>query len=360
MRCASQAVLSMVVALMAVAGPAAAQVPDTTPVKIRFGYVTGIAFPTFIVAEDRGYFAKEHLTVEKTYLPGSGAVSEALAAGNLDMGNTAPSSSILATVKGGKTIMVSGYEYTFTDKTGKSWEAVYLVVRKGEGIKTLTDLKGKRVAINDIGSYYNYLLREQLLANRIDPEREVTIIPVPFGQMAGALVQKQVDAMIAVTDGYHQAQQRAAVEIIGSHTSLERLDVGLSSAVGVNNEFLRKNPGVVVRFLRAFLQARLWMAEAAAKNEPELVNLIAKSMKYAPERAKAFYETRGGYYGRELESVNLLDIPVRLVNRQFEVLKAAGLLKPDTPADYNAVVDIRLLKQAYETLGLKWDETKHR
>lgn len=341
--------------------PAAAQTKslDMTPATIRFGYITGLAFPTFIVAEDRGYFRKENLTVEKTFLAGSGPVSEGLAAGNLDMGNTTPLSSVLATSKGAKTVMVSGYEYTFIDKSGRSWEAVYVVVRSGEGIKTIRDMRGKRIAINDIGSAYTFMMREQLMANGLNPDSDVTLVFIPFGQMAGALIQKQVDVMLAAPDPYRQAQERGKVETIGSHTSLERVDIGLSSAIGVNNDFLRRNPDAVARFLRAFLQARTWMNEQMAKDNKELVDLVAKSMKYTPERLKSFWEQRGGYYGKELPFVNVLDIPRRLVSRQIEILKASNMLKPGAPVDYNTYVDGRPLRRAYETLGMKWDEAKH-
>src|SRR5690606_35303893 len=102
----------------------------------------------------------------------------------------------------------------------------------------------------------NYLLREHFLSKGMKPESELTIVAMPFSQMAGALVQKQVDAMIAVADGYDQAKQRIEVDVIGTHTSLEKLDVGLSSAIGVSQAYLDKNPDVVVRFLRAMLRAR--------------------------------------------------------------------------------------------------------
>ncbi len=354
-------VLAAVVCAVASPQPAMAQSKplDMAPATIRFGYITGLAFPTFIVAEERGFFRKENLNVEKVFLAGSGPVSEGLAAGNLDLGNTTPLSSVLATAKGAKTLMVSGYEYTFVDKTGHPWEAVYEVVRSGEGIKSITDMRGKRIAINDIGSSYTYMMREQLLAAGLNPDKDVTLTFIPFAQMAGALLQKQVDVILASPDGYLLARERGKVDVIGSHTTLERVDIGLSSAIGVNSDFLHKNPDVVTRFVRAFLEARLWMNEQAAKNSPEVLDTVSKSMKYTPERAKAFWETRGGYYGKELPFVNVLDIPRRLIVRQLEILRASGMLKADTPTEYSTYVDIRPLLRAYETLGVKWDQAKH-
>ncbi len=340
--------------------PAAAQAPlDMAPAKVRFGYISGPAFPTFIIAEERGYFKKENLTIEKTFLNGAGAVSEALSAGNLDMGNTAPMASVLASAKGGKTILVSAYEPSFTDKAGKQWEGVYIVVRSGEGIKSLQDLRGKRIAVNDIGSNWYFLVRAYYIKNHMDPDKDVTIVPVPFAQMAGALIQKQVDAAIATVDGYAQAKERLGVELIGTHSSLENIDVAWSSAVAVNTDYMRKNPDVVVRFLRAFLQARLWINEAVSKHDPAYMEIIAKTMKYSPQRADFFEKTRGGGYGQELVYVNLIDLSRRLIDRQFELLKLGGALKPDARVSYEEVVDIRPLQRAYQTLGLKWDESKH-
>ncbi len=332
---------------------------DTKPATIRFGRIIGVTYPNFIVAEDLGFFKGENLTIDNVLLNGSGAISEAMAANNVDMGETTPISSILATSKGGRTVALSGYEYTFTDKTGKPWEAAYVVVRSGEGIRNLEDLRGKRVAVNDYGSPYNYVLRANLLARGVNPNSDLAIVPIPFPQMAGALAQKQVDAIIAPADAYEQARLRIPVKVIGTHTSLEGLKVGISTVVGVSNQFLEKNPDAVVRFLRAMLKARLHMNDSVAKGNSEIKDIVAKNMKFTSERAAFFWNTRGGYYGKELEYVNMLDIPQQLVARQFEILKAVGLLQPDVSTEYGNVVDIRPLRRAYDSLGLKWDESKH-
>lgn len=333
---------------------------DTTPAKIRYGDVTGVALPTLIVAEGQGFFAKENLTIEKYGFNGTGPISDALAAGNLDIGVTAPAPSILATVKGAKTIMVSGFENAFTDKTGRAWEPLYVVVRAGEGIQKLPDLKGKKAAVSDIGSYSNFALRAVMLENKIDPDKDMVIVPIPYAQQPGALMQKQVDAILTSADGYHQVQQMGKVDVIATHTSLMNLDMDVSVTVGVNTDFLQNKPNVVVRFLRAFLQARQWMADDVAKNDGKnVIDLITKAMKYTPEQANSFYQMRGGYYGKELDRVNLLDIPTRSINRYFDILKVNGYIKSDTPVDYQKVVDIRPLKQAYLSLGLVWDDSKH-
>ncbi len=339
--------------------PAANSTLDRTPFQVRMGTPIA-ALPTLIIAQDRGFFAQENLTVEMNAMGSSGLVNDALAAGQLDFGSTSPVVSILGTAKGTKTIMLCGLEYSFTDKDGKPWEAVYVVAREGEGIGKLADLRGKKVAVADIGSAYNYYLRAAMLEENVDPDKEMTIVPVPYAQMPGALTQKLVDAVVASADGYAELQKNGRVVLISTHTGLARLAMDVSSPLTVNTAFLQKNPDVVVRLLRAAIRARQWMAEDVAKNQGKtLVDSIARSMKYSPAIAQAFYDTRAGYYGKESDAVNLLDIPSRVVSRNIEVLKINGLIKQDTPADYSRYVDIRPLQRAYASLGLAWDESKH-
>lgn len=362
--CLLLTILAMLAGCAASASPTTGaptgQALDMTPVKIRFGYPTGISFPTLFVARDRGFFAKENLTIEEVLMGDSGAVNDALATANLDMGQTTPTTSVLAIVKGAKSIMVSGFEYAFIDKSGRSWETSYVVVRSGEGINKMTDLKGKKVATTSLAGTSNYTLRAYMLANKIDPDKDMTILPVPREQLPGALMQKLVDAAILGVDGYVQVQKQGKVDVIGNQTSLMNLDMDLSATVGVNNDFLTKNPDAVVRFLRAFIQARQWMAEDVSKNDGKaLMDVVGRAMKYSPEQEKSVYETRGGYYGKELDFVNLLDIPTRVITRNFEILKLNGFIKQDAPDDYAQVVDIRFLKRAYDTLGLQWDDSKH-
>jgi NitT/TauT family transport system substrate-binding protein len=333
---------------------------EVTPAEVRFGYVANISFPTLIVAESQGLFAKESLVVKREPLNGSSGVTEALVAGSVDMGQTTLAPSILARLKGGKVILVSAIENAFTDKDGKAWEGAFLVVRSGEGIKSWSDLKGKKVTSGELGSSNAVTFRAKLMDEGMDPDRDLTIVPMASGQKPSALAQKLVDAAVLTGDEYAQALKMGNVEAIAVQTAMEGVDMSVASTVGVNMDYLAKNRAVVTRFLRAMLQARQWLAEDVTKNSGKgQMAAVAKAMGYTDEQAKTLYETRAGYYGKDVAFVNLLDIPTRLVARHVQILKTAGVLGQDVPATYEQLVDIGPLKQAYETLGLSWDENKH-
>src|SRR5258705_8118566 len=83
---------------------------------------------------------------------------------------------------GAKLRAVSSFEYTFTDDDGYSAEAVYLIAPKDRNVKTLADLKGKRLAVSGFSSAWSLALRGELKAVGVDP-KEVTFLVVPFPQM---------------------------------------------------------------------------------------------------------------------------------------------------------------------------------
>ena len=160
--------------------------------KIKLGFLAGVPQPIFFVAVDKGFFAEEGIEIEiQNITGGSSIIVEVVASGQVDMGVCAPSSTILAIEKGVPIKLVGGFEYQFIDKQGKSWDGGILVCEDSDRIKKLEDLKGKKVAVNDYGSLYNYYLRYQLRKRGIDPDKDLTIIPIPFTQMHSAIAKKQ-------------------------------------------------------------------------------------------------------------------------------------------------------------------------
>ena len=72
-----------------------------------------------------------------------------------------------------------------------------------------------------------FVLRAALLNRGIDPEKDVKIVSTPFGQMAGPLVLKEVDAIMGTADDIHSARQRVPVTQIGTITQMEGVDISL-------------------------------------------------------------------------------------------------------------------------------------
>jgi len=343
----------------AISSQAPAQKLDMTPAEVRYGQFAGVPLPTIIVAQTLKLFEKQNLKLEVTNIPSATEAVQALAAGQIDLGHTSAISAMLGIAKGAKISLVSGIEASFTDKSGHPWEAVYLIARGEDNIKEIKDLKGRRLGVPSFGSLYDYLLRARLLELGINPKTEVNFVPVPYPQAAGALMQKEVDAVIASMDGYALAQTRGKVHVVGAHTTMEGSRVGYTAALGVGNDFLAQKPDVVIRFLRALLEARQWMEEALKTKNPEYREMIQKTFRMTPEKADFYIDTRGGYYGKDRDFINPLDLPRDLIDKYVKDLKAIEILPADAEVSYDKVVKIESLKKAYESMNVSWDDSKH-
>jgi ABC-type nitrate/sulfonate/bicarbonate transport system substrate-binding protein len=165
--------------------------------------------------------------------------------------------------------------------------------------------------------------------------------------------------VIASLDGYALAQTRGKVAVIASHTILEGSRVGYTGVLAANNAFLKDKPDVAVRFIRALLEARSWMKNAIKANDPDYSKLIQQGLRLSPEKVDFYINSRAGYYGKDEEFINALDVPRDLIAQYVKVLKTVGLFKPDADGAYARFVGIDALKQAHASLNRAWDDQKH-
>jgi len=72
------------------------------------------------------------------------------------------------------------------------------MVLKDSPIKTVTDLKGKKIGINAFASAVDLALRVMLKKNGIDPRRDVEIVEIAFPNIASAIREKRIDCGVLV------------------------------------------------------------------------------------------------------------------------------------------------------------------
>jgi NitT/TauT family transport system substrate-binding protein len=327
--------------------------------KIKFATLAGTTQPIFFVAQDKGFLAEEGIDVDiENVTSGTSMIIEIVAAGQIDIGVTAPGVTMLAIEKGVPIIMAGAFEYQFIDKQGRSWDGAVLVCEDSESYKKLEDLKGKKIAVSDIGGIYNVYLRNALRKRGMDPDKDVSILPIPYTSMHSALVKKQVDVAFMLPPTYAIAKKDAPLKILMEGTKVSDIGVDLTAGIGVNEKFAKKNPEIVVKFIKALIKAEQFIVKDIKETNGEYVkNSVQKRTKYKPEFLEAWYTFRGSY-GREWDFVNPLQIPSSLIPKLSEMFVSEKLLKkPLTP---EKVIDNSFLKKAYAELGMKWDDKKGR
>ena len=77
-------------------------------------------------------------------------------------------------------------------------EPIHFLVAKDSGIKSIKDLKGKRVSVGAVGSGTEITVRALLAANGIDPDDDIRAENLGLSETASAFSDKQIDAGLVV------------------------------------------------------------------------------------------------------------------------------------------------------------------
>jgi len=77
-------------------------------------------------------------------------------------------------------------------------EPIHFLVAKGSNIKSIKDLKGKRVSVGAVGSGTEVTVRTLLKVAGIDPDKDIRAENLGLSDTAGAFADKNIDAALTV------------------------------------------------------------------------------------------------------------------------------------------------------------------
>ena len=183
----------IVVAVMAAVLLTAPSAPAQDRPRVGVLKLTSSA-PIFVGVE-KGFFREFGVEPELVYFQAAAPIATALAAGQIDVGATGLTAATYNIVLGGEKLWI------VADK-GREWpdhRLTAIVVRTDlheAGVRTVADLKGKRIAVTQLGSTFHYQL-----GNILEKEgmslKDVTIVPLQAMAAAlEALKGRQVDALV--------------------------------------------------------------------------------------------------------------------------------------------------------------------
>ncbi|WP_290620507.1 ABC transporter substrate-binding protein [Immundisolibacter sp.] len=211
-------------------------------------------------------FAGDGIHIAWTFFKGAGpAVNEALASGQVDFAFLGDLAAIIGKAGGLDTRLLCA-----TARGIKS----YLGVVPGSGIKTLLDLKGRRVAL--FRGTANQLSFDAALASQGLSERDIKVINLDFNASTAALAARQVDAVWGLSN-LIALRERGLAQIPLSSRDIQ--GAGSTQAVLVGaGAFVDQHPELVVRLLRAHQQAVRWLADEA--NREAYLDLVSATAGY--------------------------------------------------------------------------------
>ena len=212
------------------------------------------------IAQNRGLFEKEGLDVRVQQIQQSLQALPALSKGQIDMVASANYVTYFqAQDQGTLDIRI------VAEAIRAAPRMMDVLVPKDSDIRTLADLKGRKLAVNVLNNV------QSLTFNEILAERGVgapVYRQIPFPQMGAALDKGQVDAVHAVEpfDSSIQDESGARVLVDGASSPIEGIPL---SGYITTSAYAGKNADALARFQRA-LKAAVKLADA----DPSLVRAV--------------------------------------------------------------------------------------
>lgn len=167
----------------------------TEPVTLKVGYVPVLAGAPIFIAQDKGYFAAEGLTLDLQSFRSGALIIPPLALGQLDVGFGEIGPAIYNGVAQG--LDVRAVATASSQPAG--FGSVPLLVRTdlfdSGAVTTVAALRGRTVAVNLERSMAEYLLAEALAQADMTVD-DVTLVSLPFPDMPAAFANGAIDAAI--------------------------------------------------------------------------------------------------------------------------------------------------------------------
>jgi ABC-type nitrate/sulfonate/bicarbonate transport system substrate-binding protein len=210
--------------------------------RIRIGYssISG-SYLGIWIAHDAGYFAKEGLEDQIILIPSGSQLAQVVTAGEVDIAALNGSSAMAAALQGADLKIVG-------NSTNKLIFSMYVRPE----IKTIEDLKGKKIGVTRFGSATDISARFALRKHNLDPQKDVNILQMgAMSSIMGGLQGGSIDA------GLVSPPTLFAVEKMGFKELVNITDMDLAfpnPSLVVQGGIMRKKPDLVDRFMRAYVR----------------------------------------------------------------------------------------------------------
>ena len=239
-----------------------AAVPNT--LKLDYAYYA----PTSLVVKEQKLLEKAlpKTEIKWVFSQGSNRSLEYLNSGSVDFASTAGLAAVLSRANGSpiKTVYI---------QSQPEWTA--LVVAKNSQIKSLKDLKGKKIAATKGTDPFLFTL--QALDTVCLNKRDVQLVHLQHPDGKTALERGQVDAWAGLDPLMASAQVQSGAKLL-----YRNIGFNSYSVLSVKESFTQQSPEAIEAVIKAYEQARKW----AKANPEKLAELLARESKLPLNVAK--------------------------------------------------------------------------
>jgi NitT/TauT family transport system substrate-binding protein len=312
--------------------------------KVKVGVLKLTSSAPIFVGVEKGFFREFGIEPELVFFQAAGPIATALAAGQVEVGATGLTAALYNIVLGGEKLWI------VADK-GREWPGyplVGIVVQKelyDAGLRSVKDLKGKRIGVTQLGSTFHYhignILEKEGL--KLDDVRIVPLQAMP--SVIEALKGKQVDAILLPQPFPGTAEAQGFGKVMAWAGDLYPWQI---AAIFYSKTFAADRARALA-FMKGYVKASRYYHDAVltqkagravpGANYDEVVQITAKYTGAAPEiiRLGFPFQDRNG---------RLLSTDVE---RQMKWWTEHGFTKSAIPL--SQIVDTSFVEEAVKQLG---------
>jgi NitT/TauT family transport system substrate-binding protein len=184
-------------------------------------------------------------------------------------------------------------------------------------IRAIRDLKGKTVAVTQLGGPDHVFLASILSYVGVNPRADIHWVIHPFAESMPFLAERKIDAVLAFPPRPQELRAQGIGHIVLNSSVDRRWSQYFCCMVYANREFVRKHPTATKRVLRAILKAN-----AVCSLEPERVARLLVDKGYTKTYEYALDAMKGIPYNRWREYD-----PVDTIRFYALRLQEAGMIK---------------------------------
>ena len=248
--------------------------PETT--RLRLGKTSAVcsAAPQFVAEplfQAEGFSDTQYVTS-----PGPAAwAMKALATREIDITVNYGTNLILQVDAGDPVVILGGVHVGCYELFG------------GERVRAVRDLRGRKVAVPELGSSHHIFTSMMASHVGLDPRKDIEWVVHNPGESRTLLVEAKVDALMTFPPEAQELRAKKIGHVVVSSALDRPWSQYVCCMIGANADFVRKHPIATKRAIRALLKATNVCATEPERAARLLVDRdIAKSYEYALQALK--------------------------------------------------------------------------